>query len=77
MQESAGVLHNSVGRCQVYGTQRCEKVQHVEHKVAHKSSAGGAWGCRKARRVVHNGVRRRWGDVIVDGQVLRLLLEVG
>ena len=49
----------------------------MEHKVAHKSSAGGAWGCRKARRVVHNGVRRRWGDVIVDGQVLRLLLEVG
>jgi hypothetical protein len=48
----------------VCGTQRCEKVQHVEHKVAHKSSAGGAWGCRKARRVVHNGVRRRWGDVI-------------
>ena len=33
----------------VCGTQRCEKVQHVEHKVAHKSSVGGAWGCRKAR----------------------------
>jgi hypothetical protein len=86
------VVHNSVRRCHAcsakvqvnavwvgaaHGACRCGKVLCMVHNSARRCHA---WSTRVQVNAVHGGVKVQCvslGDIVVDGQVLRLLLEVG
>ena len=60
-----------------HGAYRCGKVLCMVHDSARRCHA---WSTKVQVNAVHGGVKVQCvslGDVVVDGQVLHLLLEVG